>query len=316
MPDQNLLSSRAIRGMYYARLNVTSSAWLNGVANLFTSDQPSETYAFLGQTPAMREWIGKRQAKSLRENSFTIPNVHYEGTIQFALRDLRRDKTGQIQMRINEFADQGVNHWSQLCSSLLKNAASAVCYDGKYFFATDHQEGDSGVQSNKINVDISTLPAVVHGTTTAPSAEEMQWALIQAIAQIMAFKDDQGQPMNEEAKIFNVVLPFGLWIPGQAAISRLNTQYLAPNMDPNLIDGITISAKLDARSTWTDTFAVFQTDAPAKAFIRQQETELMLKVKAEGSEFEFDNDAWEFGIDAWRGADYGLWQRACQVTLT
>ena len=32
-------------------------------------------------------------------------------------------------------------------------------------------------------------------------------------------------------------------------------------------------------------------------------------------EFEFDNDAWQFGIDSWRNVGYGLWQRACYVTM-
>ena len=42
---------------------------------------------------------------------------------------------------------------------------------------------------------------------------------------------------------------------------------------------------------------------------------LELAAKAEGSEFEFDNKAWQFGIDAWRGVGYGHWQRAVQVTM-
>ena len=50
--------------MYYARLeNPMNAGWIAGVSNLFGSDQASETYAFLGQTPRMREWIGGRQAK-------------------------------------------------------------------------------------------------------------------------------------------------------------------------------------------------------------------------------------------------------------
>jgi phage major head subunit gpT-like protein len=40
-----------------------------------------------------------------------------------------------------------------------------------------------------------------------------------------------------------------------------------------------------------------------------------MKARAEGSEFEFTNDAWEFGIDSWRNVGYGYWQRACLVTM-
>ena len=42
--DQSILSSRAVLGMYYARLEANPGlAWVNGVSNLFNSDQASET---------------------------------------------------------------------------------------------------------------------------------------------------------------------------------------------------------------------------------------------------------------------------------
>ena len=74
-------------GMYFARLEANPGmAWINGVSNLFMSDQASETYTFLGQSPAMREWIGGRQPKGFSQNSVTIANRHYEATIEIAKR--------------------------------------------------------------------------------------------------------------------------------------------------------------------------------------------------------------------------------------
>ena len=74
------------------------------------------------------------------------------------------------------------------------------------------------------------------------------------------------------------------------------------------------NVRLDAAG-WTDKFAVFRTDSPIKALIRQTEQEDEFKLKGAGSEFEFDNDAWQIGLDGWRGCGYGYWQRACLVTL-
>lgn len=314
--DQSLLSSRAIIGMYYARLEADIGlGWLDGVSNLFNSDQESETYNWLGQTPAMREWLGERKAKGFSGQGVTIINTHYEDTIEIELKDLRRDKTGQIDARVSEFADQGELHWASLISDLIADGASTACYDGQFFFDTDHSEGSSGTQSNKISVDISGLPVNVAGTTTAPSVEEMQQSILKGVSQVLSFKDDQGQPMNQGARRFLVVVPVGLYLTAVAAVSQLTTNQLAPNLNPNLIAGLNIDIQMDPRSAWTDTFALFRTDAATKALIRQRETDTMLKAKAEGSEFEFDNDAWQFGIDAWRGVGYGHWQRACQVTL-
>jgi phage major head subunit gpT-like protein len=315
--DQSLLSSRAIMGMYFARLEADPGmAWVNGVANLFSSDQASETYNFLGQSPAMREWLGGRQAKGFSGQGVTIVNKHYEGTIEVRKVDARRDKTPQIQARINDFADRAQTHWASLLSTLLLDGPSTVCYDGQFYFDTDHSEGASGTQDNDITVDISALPAAVHGVVTAPSVEEMQQTMLKAIAQILSFKDDRGEPMNENARRFMVIVPVALYLVAVAAVSTLATAALQQNLNPNLIAGLMVDVQMNARLTWTDSFAVFRTDSPIKGLIRQTEQEVELKAKAEGSEFEFDNDAWQFGIDAWRGTGYGYWQRACYVTMT
>lgn len=314
--DQSALSSRAIMGMYFLRLEQDPGmSWIDGISNLFGSDQASETYAFLGQTPAMREWLGARQAKGFSGNGVTIVNKHYEATIEVQKKDARRDKTPQLEARMSEFADRSQTHWASLLSTLLLNGASTLCYDGQYYFDTDHSEGNSGSQSNKITVDISALPAAVHGSITAPSVEEAQQVLLAGIAQILGFKDDQGEPMNENARAFTVVVPVSLWLVFSAAVAAVTTASLQQNLNPNVIKGISINIEMNARLTWTDTIAIFRTDSPIKAFIRQTEQEVELKAKAEGSEFEFDNDAWQFGIDGWRGVGYGYWQRAVQVTM-
>jgi phage major head subunit gpT-like protein len=314
--DQSGLSSRAVIGAYYARLEQNPGlAWVDAVSNLFNSDQASETYPFLGQSPVMREWVRSRQSKTLRENGLTILNKHYESTLEVSVKDARRDKTAQIFARVNEWVDKSLSHWAVMLSSLVAAGDSTVCYDGQYYFDTDHAEGDSGVQSNKITVDISTLPAKIHGSVTAPSVEEMQQAILAAITQIIALKDDQGEPLNESAQEFLVMVPIGLYMTATAAVSSIATAMLENNFNPNLISGLSIRVQMNARLSWTDTFVVFRTDSPIKGLIRQTEQDVELKAKAEGSEFEFDNDAWQFGIDAWRGAGFGYWQRACRVTL-
>lgn len=317
--DQELLSSRAIRGMYYAKMEADPGmAWIDAVSNSFASDQASETYNFLGQSPAMREWVGSRLAKGFSGQGVTILNKHYEATIEIRKKDARRDKTPQIRARIGEFYQRAQTHWASLMSTLIVNGVSTACYDGQFFFDTDHVEGDSGTQDNDITVDISDVPAAVHGTVTNPSKEEMQAAIFRGCKQIVGFKDDRGEPMNEGARSFMVMTPLGLYAPAVAAVSSILNTALANDMNPNMLADFSISVVPNVRldtAGWTDEFAVFRTDSDIKAFIRQTEQEVELKAKAEGSEFEFDNDAWQFGIDAWRGVGYGYWQRACLVTL-
>ncbi len=91
MADQQELSSRAIMGMYYRLLEQDPGVeWVNGISNMFASDQASETYKFLGQAPVLREWIAGRQAKSLVAQGVTLTNVHYEATLEIRKTDARR----------------------------------------------------------------------------------------------------------------------------------------------------------------------------------------------------------------------------------
>ena len=318
--DQQGLSSRAIRGMYFAAMEEQRLPWLDLIANLFDSDQASETYKFLGMSPAMREWVGGRSAKGFNENGITIANKHYESTIEVSVKDARRDKTGQIRARVDEHTMRAQTHWASLLSTLLINAESMVCYDGQFYFDTDHVDvgaENQTSQSNDISVDISALPAAVSGTTTAPSLEEIQQAIMLGITQIASFLDDRGEPINEGAQQFLVMTPPSLYNTALHAMAPAATRALQQNLNPNIAGKFTVDVESNARlaASWTDKFAIFRTDSGIKPLIRQRETPPQLKSKAEGTDFEFDNDAWEFGLDAWRNVGYGLWQRACLVTM-
>lgn len=310
------LTQRAVIGEFYKALSQdTGAPWVNAVSNYFTSNQLTETYAWLGQTPAMREWVGGRNAKKLLESSFEIRNKHYEATLDILVSDLRRDKSGQAMIRIREQARRANSHWASLLSTLIINGESTTCYDGQYFFDTDHSEGSSGSQSNDISVDISGLPVDINGTTTAPSAGEMQLSIVDGVQAIMGFKDDQGEPMNEDANQFLVMVPTPLFnVASQAVYTPMQvaeTQTALQAMKSMF--GITVA--VNPRLTWTAQFAVFRTDSYIKSFIRQEEMGVQMKVKGEGSEYEFDNDAHQYGIDAWRNVGYGYWQNSCLVTM-
>jgi phage major head subunit gpT-like protein len=281
---------------------------------LLPSNQESETYKWLGMSPAMREWVGGRNAKGFRENGLTIINKHFEATLEVLVQDLKRDKTGQTLIRIAEMADRVNSHWAILLSTLITNGASALCYDGQYFFDTDHSEGDSGSQSNSISVDISALASQVHGSTTAPSPEEMSMSIYQAISQILSFKDDQGEPMNEGARSFLVQVPVSLLSAANAAV--MNDTFASGSTNTLRKSGFSIAVETNPRLTWTTQFAVYRTDGRVKPFIRQEEEPVTLKAIAEGSELEFKEAKHQYGVDCWRNVGYGYWQHAVLVTMT
>lgn len=307
------LSSRAIIGRFFQRLEVVQAqSWVNQIGMYFSSDQESETYKWLGQSPAMREWIGGRHAKGFRENGITISNKKFEATLTVPVDWLRRDKTGQLQVRIDELVGRTVTHWGSLLSGLMIAGETAVCYDGQYFFDTDHTEGASGTQSNDITVDISAMPATVHGTATAPSPEEVRAMVLAGAQQVLGLKDDTGEPMNEAARNFLVMVPTPYWSAAAAALSNPVLGGGDTNVLTNL-DGYGFGLAVNPRLTWTDKIAVFRTDGSAKPFILQEEEGVRVSAIAEGSELEFDQDEHRYGVKALRNVGYGYWQHACLV---
>lgn len=314
----NLLSSRAIIGRYFATLEqMQMASWVGQTSVEFMSNQDSETYRFLGMTPAMREWIGSRQAKNLLVNGITIDNKHYEATLDIPVADIRRDKTSQIMVRVDELAARNVNHWNKLLSALIAAGAATVGYDGKFFFATDHAEGDSGTQINALAA--AQVAELNVGSATAPTADEMASAILGVIAYMHSYVDDQGEPMNEDSKSFTVMCGTpAIFSAAMQAVSKnsLNTG-TGVRDNPLVGGGLTVNAVYNQRlSATTNGFYTFRTDAPMKPLIRQVETQGVLKAIAEGSELEFNNDIWRFGVDSWRNVGYGYWQYAALATLS
>lgn len=327
------LSSRDIIGKFYERLEAaTGMSWIALLSMLFPTNQQTENYKWLGFSPAMREWIGERQGKGLKVNGISLTNVLYELTLAIGLDDIRRDKSGQIDVRIAETVDRGIMHWASLMTTLIENGESVNCYDGQFFFDTDHSEGDSGSQNNDLAA--AQYSELNVGTATNPTAYELANVILKMIQHMYTFKDDQGKPMNSFAKQFLVMVPISFFGAAQTAV-------FSPTIDTgtgvvnNPLAGLSSRGwKLDVAPnpelTWTTKLALFRTDGNAKPFIRQvevhdsakdmiQQGEAMgieMDVIAEGSEEEKKRRQWLFGISSNRTVGYGYWQHSCLATLS
>lgn len=314
------LGSRAIIGRFFAALQqLTGSSWLDMVSMLFESDQESETYKWLGQVPQMREWIGGRNAKAFSSNGITIVNKSFEATLQVLVDEIRRDKTQQVQVRIAELAARALSHWNKLLSTLITNgtgATSGLCYDGQYFFDTDHSEGESGTQLNLLAA--AQVAALDVTTAAAPTALESAKAILGVIGYMMGYKDNEGEPMNENAQEFLVMTSPALWQHLAGGIHSKMVGSGQSNPVQNILDkeGFKISIVPNARLAYTTQFVTFRTDAPAKALIRQDEEGIKIASQAEGSAEEFDNKRHLYGISASRNAGYGYWQYASHATFS
>lgn len=309
LPQQNeKITAKGVRGLILAALETGSNAWVEDVAMTVNSDSASESYAWLGNAPALREFIGGRTPKELRENGFVITNKDYETSLRIRSKDVRRDKLGMIQIRVNQLAERVLDHPAKLLSSLLMSGAATLCYDGQYFFDTDHVEGDSGAQSNSISVDITT--------TTAPTVDEFSTAVMKGVQALYTIKDDTGEPMNQNAARFQVQVPVAFMGVALEAVNAMLGVGGKTNTLTALRTTFTIDVVPNPRLTWTDKFVVIRTDAGAKAFILQEEIARDVVALGEGSEYEKLNQEHLYGVDWTGNVGFGLWQYAVLVTFT
>jgi hypothetical protein len=301
------LTSRAIIGRFYRRLEeFADAAWWTKLAMHFSSNQSAETYKWLGMVPQVREWVGGRQVKPLRPSGITIVNKVWESTVRVDADELRRDKTGQIMVRINELARRVATHPNKLLTDLIVAAEATAGYDGQFYFDTDHSEGDSGAQSNDITFDATT--------PSAPTDQEMYEAIVKGIAQLIGFKDDAGEPMNESAREFLVMVPTSFLSSTLIALSSNNIDSTGNPLSGN--EPFRVDWVANPRLTWSDRFAVFRTDGESRPFIFQEELPVQIQALAEGSELEMNENQHQYGVKAIHAAGYGFWQDACLVTLT
>jgi phage major head subunit gpT-like protein len=118
------------------------------------STSRDETYAWLGQFPKVREWIGDRLIKNLSAHGYTIKNLSFEQTIEVDRDDIEDDHYGVFTPMMSEMGRAAAEKPDELIFSLLKNGFASNCYDSQYFFDTDHPVGDgNGGTTNVANTD-------------------------------------------------------------------------------------------------------------------------------------------------------------------
>lgn len=315
------IQSRAILGMFARELELASGpswvelcTWLNSDSN-----SAEESYRWVGLPPVMRKWIGERSAKQLTEEGLIIPNEDYEATLEFHRRDLRRDKTAQLQKRIRGLSIRAAAHWASILTPLLTNGDNSVAtygaratYDGVDFFGSGHR----GSQSN--------IVAITGVASNRPTVAQMQDGLLQAVEKFAGFLDEHNEPCNETLESLVVVCPPSILGAVSSAINNASVQGSGGAIDSSIKNlgkrwVVSDNARLQSVAGWgTSTgraLAVLRADSDMMAFIRQEEEGLQIGSTASGSEEEFLRNRHLYGVQASRGVGYGLWEHAVKVTF-
>ena len=294
------LLTKGLRSEFFDRFDSTPVHYTE-LATRIPSNSDSETYRWLGTVPKMREWGTGRLARGLRSESYSVENLKYEATIEVDRDEIADDQTGQIRLRIGELAQRAATHKDYLLGQLLINGEMAGynSYDGVSFFSDSHVSGESGSQDNKLTFSATDADD--------PTEAEFKGALKQAIATMLAFKDDRGDPMSITASGLVCAVPLAMYF---TALEAINATIV--NATSNVLEGV---ARVLAMPWLTDAskWYVLKTDGVVRPFIFQDREPVEFTALAEGSEEAFAREKFLYGVRARYRMTYGYWQFAVRT---
>ncbi len=176
-----IAAQKAFSAIFMDAMMGATARWTKRAAEIPMTTR-TQNINWLGRAPAMREWIDQKRSEQLRGFDYSLATKDWESTIEVDRNDIEDDTLGlygpAIQMlgiRAKQFPDKRLSQ---------QRVANPLCYDGKALYATDHQEGDSGAQSNLL-------------TGTGVTTTTVRADFYAALKALETFKDDKGEPFIE-----------------------------------------------------------------------------------------------------------------------
>ena len=271
---------------------------------LRTSTTHAEQYQWGASLPELQEWVGPRVISRLNMNDFTVVNHDYQATVRIPRNYLSDLRLGDMEDRFTGMGMAAAWHPDLLLNELRRRGNTETCYDGKPFYSTTHEEGNSGAQSN-----------IVTGGGSTPS--QVQAAVFKAEAALTKLKNDRGEllykMMPKMGKYLHITYPPDL----NQSISTLMNSMQLTNHEPNALYG-KFTATEDPRLSDTNDLYVDYVGLPfAKPFIKQDREPLVIYSDTDPRGFvSRSTKEVEFGVDGRYAMAYWLWFTSVKVTNT
>lgn len=280
------------------------------LATQVSSTSADEKYGWLGELPGMREWIGPREFKQIRAADYELKNRDWEQSLEFQKNDIDDDRMGSFKPKTEALAEEAVFHPDELLFEVMNAAGSSVCYDGQYFFDTDHVWGDSGTQSNIVPQDIATA--------AEPTPAEFRNSFHAALIRMLGFKNDQGKPFMRPRiqKLGNLVavVPLNMY---EAAGKAFDQQYVTGGESNYVIERPTIIPSVYSGDTEfggsSTNWQLYYTGGRIKPFMFQARKPLQFQMK--GAD-DIEESILKAMTWARYNVGYGMWAFACEVQFS
>lgn len=257
---------------------------------LVPSGSSQNDYAWLSRFPRMRKWLGDKVIKSLAAFKYTIVNDDWETTVEVDRNDIEDDQIGIYAPMAQEAGFSSKQLPDEIDADLKNGAFAGICYDGQYFYDTDHPVAGASV-SNKGTAALSAA-------TTAAAAASYGAAR----TAIMSITDDEGRPLALIPDVLEVP-------PALEATARLICESdKLTDQSPNPWKG-TAWVLVNPRLTSTTAWFLHVTNRPLKPFVFQQRKAPVFVSQTDmNADNVFMRKNYLFGAEARCAGGYGLWQ--------
>ena len=108
------------------------------IATEIPSGTESNLYAFLGQFPRLREWLGDRIVKNVTAHNYTIANKNFESTVGVPVPKIEDDTYGVFAPLFQDMGYAAKLHPDEILFALAALGHTELCYDGQGFVDDDH----------------------------------------------------------------------------------------------------------------------------------------------------------------------------------
>ena len=263
------------------------------VAMKIPSTGSENSYAWFGNFPRLRKWVGEKVVKSLAAHKYTVVNDDYESTVGVRRNDIEDDNLGIYKLQA-EAAGEAAKMWpDDIVFTCVNNAFTEKCYDGKPFFASNHPNGDKQTFSNSgtKKLDASSLAAAQASYGAARTA-------------LRKMKDEDGKPL--------AINPNLLLVP-PALEDVANALVTAERLDDgktNIYKGtckVLVCPHLTSDTAW---FLLDTTQVLRPFLFQERKAPVLVSQTDMSSDAVFDRAEYKFGAEARGAAGYGLPQLA------
>ena len=131
--------------------------WADGV----NSDTETEYYNWTELLVTIREWIGDRVIGNIQGNEWSVKNRHYEGSFGLKVSDINDEKFGMLPRKTQELLAAARLHPENLLFDAVDGAFAGLCFDGQFFFDTDHPTLDQASTYSNLYTDPFSYDAML-----------------------------------------------------------------------------------------------------------------------------------------------------------